>query len=110
MEDFNWEQLAWTSPIMVAVMAGLFALFKAFADKRADPFDRMEKVLNTYQKAAEEFEAQASRAREREKATFKQLMDERAYSTEWEDWHAAGMPDPPGKPIRPEREDAEDTA
>jgi len=78
----------------------LFALLKAFADRRVDPLDRMEKVLNTYQKAAEEFEAQAARAREREKAAFKSAMDERAYSAEWEEWYAAGMPDPPGKPMR----------
>lgn len=105
MEEFNWEQLAWTSPILVAICAGLFALFKAFADKRTDPLDRMEKVLNTYQKSAEEFEAQALRARKREKATFKMLMDERTYSTQWEQWHAAGMPDPPGRPVRPPKDD-----
>jgi hypothetical protein len=28
-------------------------------------------------------------------------VDLRDYGPAWEEWHAAGQPDPPGKPTRP---------
>ena len=31
---------------------------------------------------------------------YDKLHIEREYSMEWEDWHAAGMPNPPGRPKR----------
>lgn len=101
MEEFNWEQLAWTSPILVAVMAGLFALFKAFADKRTNPVDEIEKVLKRYQALLEIEEARSHRSREREKQAFKVALELRAYSLAWESWYQDGMPDPPGRPVRP---------
>ncbi|GAA1411883.1 hypothetical protein AUR04nite_00620 [Glutamicibacter uratoxydans] len=101
-EDFNWEQLAWTSPIIVAVMTGLFLLLKAFADKRVDPLDRMEKVLNTYESSLEDALASLGRSREREKKAFKGYLEHRDWGLAWEDYEASGFADPPGRPKRPE--------
>lgn len=101
-EEFNWEQLAWTSPIIVAVMTGLFLLLKAFADKRVDPLDRMEKVLNTYESSLNDAVSSLARSREREKKLFKGYMEYRKYGLAWEDYEASGFADPPGRPKRPE--------
>lgn len=86
-------------------MAGIFALFKAFADKRTDPLDRMDKILNRYQTLLEVEEARAARSREREKQAFKVALELRAHVLHWEKWKDDGFPDPPGPPARPENFD-----
>lgn len=101
-EDFNWEQLAWTSPIIVAVVTGLFLLLKAVSDKKTNPVDELEKVLKRYQLLLEAEEGRSARAREREKQAFKTALAFRSYATALDRWYQAGCPDPPGKPLPPD--------
>lgn len=118
-QNFDWGQFGWTVPIVVAIMAGLFALFNKIVDKRTDPIDGMEKVLTRYQalleveedrgnKSRERYQAlleteehRATRAREREKEAFKVALEYRAHVNKWEKWADDGFPDPPGRPDKP---------
>lgn len=95
MTGFNWPDLIWLIPAAAALITGASLVTSAAINRRADPFARLKEVLD--------------KVEERGEAADKALNDMyavalafRDHAIEWEDWHEKGMPDPPGKPVRPD--------
>ncbi|WP_024816978.1 hypothetical protein [Arthrobacter sp. 31Y] len=90
-------------PIIVAAIAALATVAAAAIAKlrpRADPFERANILLDQYQEDRAADRAQLETLERKLDASIARGDDERAYSSSWEEWHAAGMPDPPGRPYR----------
>lgn len=93
------DWIAWAAAIGGG--GGLGALVTAIMNARSSAFTQMQAL---YQAGVEE--RKADRA---DHAATSKRVDElyvhlgawRTYGNEWEDWHAAGCPDPPGRPVRP---------
>ncbi|WP_159702631.1 hypothetical protein [Arthrobacter sp. 18067] len=90
-------------PIMVAAIAALATVVAAAIAKlrpRADPFERANLLLDQYQEDREADRAHREVLERKLDQSIARADNERAYSSSWEEWHAAGMPDPPGRPYR----------
>lgn len=100
----------WLVPIIVAALAAVAGIGTAVVNKlrpRADPFERLNMLLDQGQE--DRLQDREDRAADRNhRVALDQKIDGlyvhigglRDYSNAWESWHAAGMPDPPGRPHR----------
>jgi hypothetical protein len=84
----------------IAMVSGLFGagglatIVVALINKRPSPFDQLLAVFTLLQ-------AQNTRMEAKLGEVHGMALEFRDYGLAWEEWHAAGMPDPPGKPPRP---------
>ncbi|WP_104087032.1 hypothetical protein [Arthrobacter sp. GMC3] len=63
-------------------------------------YDTMQTIIGTLQAGQRDSAHREARMDEKFNELYGNLGSEREYSTEWEDWHRDGMPNPPGKPRR----------
>lgn len=93
----------WALPVLIALGggAGLGGLITAIVNARGAAFNQLQTL---YQAGVEERKADRADHAETNKRVdglYVHLGAWRNYGNEWEDWHAAGCPDPPGRPVRP---------
>ncbi|POH58929.1 hypothetical protein [Arthrobacter glacialis] len=63
-------------------------------------YDTQQQIITTLQTSNRDSAHREARMDEKFNELYGNLGYERDYSTEWEEWHRNGMPDPPGKPKR----------
>lgn len=63
-------------------------------------YDTMQTIIGTLQAGQRDSAHREARMDQKFNELYGNLGSEREYSTEWEDWHRDGMPNPPGKPRR----------
>lgn len=87
----------WAVPVLVAVIAALGGMVVALINRRPN---QQAALLEAMAKNREADSKENQRLDVKVDSLYVKLGIERDYSMSWEDWHAAGMPDPPGRPRR----------
>lgn len=80
---------------------GLGGIAVALINKRANPFDQAQALIDQMQEERAADRDNRTRLESKLDRLYDVLGAMRSYATEWELWHAEGMPDPPGRPQRP---------
>lgn len=88
---------AWLVPMVGSLLALIAAVWVALINRRPN---QQAALLEAMARNREADSAENQRLDKKVDGLYAQLGIEREYSMEWEDWHAAGMPDPPGRPRR----------
>lgn len=88
---------AWVIPIVLAFIAAASGVMVALINRRPN---QQSALLEAMQKNREADSKENQRLDVKVDSLYVKLGIERDYSMSWEDWHAAGMPDPPGRPRR----------
>lgn len=93
----------WLIPTIATALGGggIGSIITALVKARGSGFDQMSIVVTTLQAEREADRKDNAALSKRVDHLYIQLGGWRDYGTAWEEWHAAGMPDPPGRPQRP---------
>jgi hypothetical protein len=84
-------------PVAVGLLALIAGVIVALINRRPS---QQATLLKAMQENREADKRENQRLDKKVDGLYDKLGMEREYSMEWEDWHAAGMPDPPGRPRR----------
>lgn len=87
----------WALPLMIAAIAAVGGVVVALINRRPS---QQATLLDAMAKNREADSRENQRLDVKVDSLYVKLGIERDYSMSWEDWHAAGMPDPPGRPRR----------
>lgn len=95
MSSFNWLDLVCLIPAAVVLIAAVASITAARINKLPDAFARLEALMKVQDEHNRKVEQKLV-------AIYKAAVTHRDYGFAWEEWHADGMPGPPGKPERPD--------
>ena len=84
-------------PVILGFLALVSAVIVALINRRPN---QQSALLEAMAKNREADSKENQRLDTKVDKLYIKLGIEREYSMSWEDWHAAGMPDPPGRPKR----------
>lgn len=92
----------WVIPTITGLAGGgLGTIISALTKARGYGFTQMNAIVSALQAEREADRKDNAALSMRVDNLYVQLGGWRDYGSAWEDWHAAGMPDPPGRPQRP---------
>lgn len=84
-------------PVIIALIAALSGVTVALINRHPN---QQAALLKAMQENREADSKENQRLDVKVDNLYTTLGLEREYSMEWEEWHRAGMPDPPGRPRR----------
>lgn len=94
-------------PALIGAVAGFVSalgiggIVVALINKRPDPFAQAQAIIDALQEERKVDSDKRVLQDAKIDKVYESLGAYRTYSAEWELWHAAGCPDPPGQPVRP---------